>query len=296
MPWPRFDLPLLHTLVAAVDAGGLVRAAARVGLTPSAVSLQMRRLEAQAGCALLRKQGRRLVPTPAGERLVSYARRLLQLDEEAHAALQEDAEAGVVRLGAPQDVAERWLPGELARFARTRPRVRLEVVIERSAALREALAGGRLDLALLFGEEVPGAALLGELPMEWLASAALPRPARGEPLPLVLFDPPCAFRSAAIAALDGAGLPWRLALTSPSLSVLWASAAAGLGATARTPLGAPAALRPAGRRLGLPRLAPVRLWLHRTSDRAAPAALADALAKALRDRLAAQPRRPGDRG
>jgi DNA-binding transcriptional LysR family regulator len=292
MAWPRFDLPLLHTLVAAADSGGLVRAAARVGLTPSAVSLQMRRLEEQAGCPLFRKQGRRAALTPAGERLVSYARRLLRLDEEAHAALQEDAAAGVVRVGAPQDVAERWLPAELARFARARPRVRLEVVIDRSAILCDAVAQGRLDVALAFGEFEPSAAsALGELPMAWLASPGLARPARGEPVPLVLFDPPCGFRTAALAALDRAGRPWRVAVTSPSLSVLWAGAAAGLGVTARTTLGAPATLRSAGARLGLPPLDPVRLWLLQASDGAAPAALATILEEGIGARLAAARRR-----
>jgi DNA-binding transcriptional LysR family regulator len=292
MSGPRFDLPLLHTFVATAEAGGLVRAAARVGLTPSAASLQMRRLQDQAGCELLRKDGRRLTPTPAGERLLSYARRLLQLDEEAHAALRDDAAAGLVRLGAPQDVAERWLPSELARFARGRPAVRLEVAIASSASLREDLARGRLDLALFFGgDETPGAAHLGELPLEWLATPTLPRPAPGAPLPLVLFEPPCGFRAAALASLDAAGIPWRVTLTSPSLTGLWAAAAAGLGVTARTPLGAPAALAPVGERLGLPRLPPVRLWLQRGSTGTAAAALGDVLEDGLRTRLPLPPPR-----
>jgi DNA-binding transcriptional LysR family regulator len=260
---PRtFDLALLRTLVVAADLGGLMRAAPRLGLTPSAVSLQMRRLEAQAGARLFRKEGRRLALAPAGELLLAFARRLLQLNDQGFAALGERASAGAVRLGAPQDVAERWLPRALARFARSRPGVAIEARVDGRVALLEAMEKGQLDLALVLGEPGPGPAeRLAELPMTWIASPGLALPSGGVPLPLALLDGPCAFRRAATSALDAAGVPWRLTFTSPSLPAIWAAVEAGLGATVRTPLGVPARLEAGWRGRRLPRLPAVGLWL-----------------------------------
>jgi DNA-binding transcriptional LysR family regulator len=255
-------MALLRTLVVAVDAEGLMRAAPRLGRTRSAVSLQMRRLEELAGTRLLRKQGRRLVLTPAGEVLLGYARRILQLNDEGLAALGAGADAGPVRLGAPQDLAQRWLPRALARFARAHPRVALTARVDGNAALAEALDRGQLDLALVFGEALPGQAeRLAELPMTWIARPGLALPPAGSPLPLVLLDAPCLFRRAATAALDRAGLPWRVAFSSPSLSAIWAAVEAGLGVTARTEVGVPGRLRTGWRPRRLPPLPEVSLWL-----------------------------------
>ena len=63
-------------------------------------------------------------------------------------------------------------------------------------------------------------------------------------MPLALFGPPCLFRHAALKALDAAGIPWRVAFSSPGLAGLWAAVAAGLGVTLRTPHGLPPSLRP----------------------------------------------------
>src|SRR6516164_4726672 len=101
----HLDPELLRTLVAAVDAGGLMRAAARVGRTRSAVSLQMRRLQELIGRPLFRKVGRGLLLTATGEELLGYARRLLQLNDEALASLRAESPPELVRVGAPQDVA-----------------------------------------------------------------------------------------------------------------------------------------------------------------------------------------------
>jgi DNA-binding transcriptional LysR family regulator len=139
--------------------------------------------------------------------------------------------------------------------------VRVEASVERSGALLAALEQGAVDLALLLSPEGrAGAQHLAELPLTWIASPRhQPGPA-GAPLPLVLFEPPCAFRTAALAALDAAGLPWTVVFTSPSLAGLWAAVEAGLGVTVRTPLGMPRRLR-ALRGAGLPPLPTVGLWL-----------------------------------
>jgi DNA-binding transcriptional LysR family regulator len=285
------DPDLLRTFVAIQESGGFVRAARLLGLTPSAVSLQMSRLEERAGQPLFRKQGRSLLRTEQGELLLGYARRLLQLNQEALVALGRPDLPGRVRVGAPQDVAERVLPEVLGQFARTQRRTRVEARIDSSAALLAALARGELDLAVTVSPEGAGQAVrLAEAPLRWIGG---PRPCAraGEPVPLVLFDAPCAFRSAALAALDRAGLPFRIAFTSPSLSGLWAAVEAGLGLTVRTPLGLPRRLQLLGRSasgLWLPPLPPVSLWLSVAAGQPAGPVelLRDLLRTALPQRLA----------
>jgi len=261
----NLDMDVLRTLATAIELGGFARAAARLGRSQSAVSLQMRKLEEQLGVALLRKQGRGLALTEAGDVVLGYARRILALNDEAVAAVGGLDLAGTVRLGLPQDFAEAWLPAALGRFARAHPQVRIEARVDRNGVLLEDLAGGRLDLALAWGEEHgPGAEVLARLPIRWIGRADLVF-AEDAPLPLIAFQPPCAFRAAAIAALDRAGRPWRLSFTSPSLAGLWAAAEAGLGVTMRTRIGLPASLAPLDR---LPPLPEIALTLHQAPGHA----------------------------
>jgi DNA-binding transcriptional LysR family regulator len=213
-----------------------------VSRTLSAVSLQLKRLESQCGRPLFRKAGRRLELNAEGEQVLAIGRRMLALNDQLLDGLREDLDGGTIRLGLPQDVAERLLPLALARFARAHPRTQLEVRVERNAALRDLLSSAALDLAVTFDAD-PGRPDPDEvhLPVRWLAAPDF-RWSAGTPLPLVLFEPPCTFRRLALEALDRAGVPWRVAFSSPSLSGLWAATAAGLGVTVRTELGIPARL------------------------------------------------------
>ncbi len=269
MPRIDLDIDVLRTLVAAQLLGGFTRAADHVGRSQAAVSQQIHKLEDRIGLPLFRKRGRHLVPTEAGELLLGYARRILELNDEAVAALRGVAVDGSVRFGMPADFAETWLPSVLGRFRRAHPTVRIEATADRNAALLERLARGQLDLALLLGPEGPGE-VLGTLPMVWIAVPGMVPDLR-EPVPLVAFDAPCAFRNAATAALDAAGIAWRVEFTSPSLSGVWAAVKAGLGLTVRTMAGLPAGLAPVAS--GLPKLPEVRLSLDGGGRPLAPAAL-----------------------
>lgn len=279
----NLDMDLLRTLATAMELGGFARAAARLGRSQSAVSLQMRKLEEQLGVPLLRKQGRGLALTEVGDVVLGYARRILALNDETVAAVRGLDLSGAVRLGLPQDFAETWLPDALGRFARAHPRIRIEARVDRNAALLDDLTGGRLDLALLWGEEArPGAEVLARLPTHWIGRDDLAF-ADGEPLPLIVFAPPCAFRAAGLAALDGVGRSWRLSFTSPALAGLWAAAAAGLGVTIRTRVGLPATLKLLE---DLPALPDIALTLHQTAGSTpAVARLKDILVQTLADSL-----------
>jgi DNA-binding transcriptional LysR family regulator len=280
MSQTNFDVAALRSFVTGMDLGSFAKAADKVGRSTSAVSAQIRKLEEQVGAPLFRKVGRGLGLTDAGEVMLRYARRLVELNDEAVVAARGTDLEGWVRLGLQEDFGESLLPGVLGRFARAHPKVRIEARVARNADLTERLDAGELDLALVWDDvnlslqarRVAGASTEVAKPsLHWIGSDALQwSPETGEPLPLVLFDGPCTLCSLATDALDRAGIPWRVALTSPSLAGLWAAAAAGLGMTVRTPYGLPSTVRtldPAD--FGLPALPSLGLSLLRASSAAA---------------------------
>jgi len=270
----NLNMDVLRTLAKAVELGGFARAGEELGRTQSAVSLQMKKLEEQVGRPLFRKQGRSLQLTDAGDVILGYAQRMLQLNDEAVAMSRAVGLAGTVRLGVPPDLAESWLPAALSQFSRLHPNVHIEAHVDRNVRLVEQAAKGQLDLALAFGDgEGAERQFVAELPVRWIGR-------RGDRLDLrqgvalVLFDQPCLFREIGIDALDRAEIRWRLAFTSPSLAGLWAAAEAGLGISVRTPLGLPKALSVIGTEAGLPHLTQtVRLSLYAGVGQPTPAVL-----------------------
>lgn len=262
-----FDLDVLRSFVTGVEMGSFARAADRLGKSTSAMSGQLRKLEEQLGMPVLRKSGRGLTPTAAGESLLAYARRLLELNDEAAAAVRGVELAGSIRLGMQEDFGEHILTDVLGRFTRAHPRLRIEARVARHAQLMELFTAPHLDLALTWDIGTPLAharstQVIDPLPMRWIGNGdPLALADSGEPLPLVMMDAPCVMRSAATAALDRAGIPWRVAFTSASLGGVWAAVAAGLGVTVRTALGVPAHLRLLDNAT-LPALPAVGLSLH----------------------------------
>ena len=104
---PAFDMDALRTLVVGTELGSFARAASKLGRSQSAISMQLKKLEQQAGQPLLRRSGRGLVPTEAGDALLTYARRIVALNDEAAASLDATAAAASVRIGLPQDFVRR---------------------------------------------------------------------------------------------------------------------------------------------------------------------------------------------
>jgi DNA-binding transcriptional LysR family regulator len=258
----NLDLDTLRTLVTAEELRGYGRAAERLGRTPSAVSLQMKRLQEDVGATLFRKSGRGVALTEAGELVLRYGRRMLELNDELLGSVRGAVVAGSVRLGVTQDFADDVLPGCLAELRRLHPRAEVEVRIDGSGALADAVDAGQLDVALVLGQaHREHARTLGEAALVWIAGRDFRRSA-DEPLPLVLLGAACAFRQQATQALDREGIAWRVAAVSPSLGGLWATAASGLGITVRTALGLPERLRAGASLFGLPRLGTFPVTLH----------------------------------
>ncbi|KWN17105.1 LysR family transcriptional regulator [Burkholderia ubonensis] len=298
---PNFDIAALRSLVAGMDLGSFARAADRVARSSSAVSAQIRKLEEQAGTPLFVKSGRGLALTDAGDAMLRYARRMIDLNDEAAAAVRGVSLDGWVRIGLQEDFGEAILPGVLGRFARAHPKVRIEARVAHNAELLERLDANQLDLALVWGDPASAAFVartgidseeIARVRMRWIGAAGSGAAGSGaagigvagdgdagessvrlpdEPLPLVVFDRPCRFFGAATAALDRAGVPWRVAFTTPSLAGLWAAASAGLGLTVRSHYGLPASVRLLDAApLGLPELPSVPLMLLRRASSATP--------------------------
>jgi DNA-binding transcriptional LysR family regulator len=224
------DLELLRSFVSVVDAGGFTRAGERVHRTQSTVSQQIKRLEEDVGQPLLIRSGKDVTPTEAGERLLSYARRLLSLAEEARDVLARPGREGAVRLGVPEDFAAYRLTKLLAAFSRSHPGLRLDVRADQSANLKRDLERGELDLALFKrpAGEKSGIAVWPER-VHWVTSKNRPRDTRTGSVPLIGFPSGCLYRAGAIHALESAGRAWHMAYTSSNLSGIQAAVAAGMG-------------------------------------------------------------------
>jgi DNA-binding transcriptional LysR family regulator len=224
------DLDLLRSFVSVVDAGGFTRAGERVHRTQSTVSQQIKRLEEDIGQPLLIRNGKDVTPTEAGERLLSYARRLLSLAEEARDVLTRPGNEGAVRLGIPEDFAASRLAKLLASCTRTRPGLRLHVRADQSLTLKRDLERGELDLALLKRDagEKGGIAMWPER-VHWVTSKSHPIDLNISSLPLIGFPGGCLYRARAIHALESAGRGWHMAYTSSSLAGIQAAVAAGMG-------------------------------------------------------------------
>lgn len=224
------DLELLRSFVSVVDAGGFTRAGERVHRTQSTVSQQIKRLEDDIGQPLLNRNGKDVTPTEAGERLLSYARRLLALAEEARDVVSRPGNEGSVRLGVPEDFAAYRLAKLLATFSRSHPGLRMDVRADQSTYLKRDLERGDLDLAL-FKRDAGGKDGIAVWPerVHWVTSKSHPVNAATGSVPLIGFPAGCIYRARAIHALESAGRAWHMAYSSSSLSGIQAAVAAGMG-------------------------------------------------------------------
>ncbi|GEO12706.1 LysR substrate-binding domain-containing protein [Microvirga aerophila] len=231
----NLDIGVLRSFLLIADGRSFAETAELVGRSPSAVSLQIQRLEADLGAPVFRRNNREVALTLAGERLLGFARRIVRSNDEAVLAFRPGQDSrGPLRFGATQDFAEAVLPEVLGRFADDHPKVELTLQIDRSAKLIDAVQEGAIDVAIAIRRDHPlNRGTLTEIPMIWIGREGLALDP-DEPVPLVMFDPPCSFRSAAIDGLAAADRGHRVAFTSPSLSGLRMAVEAGLGVTVRT--------------------------------------------------------------
>jgi DNA-binding transcriptional LysR family regulator len=256
------DTLLLRAFVAVAETGSFTRAAERIGRTQPAVTLQIKRLEELLGRALVARTSRHAALTAAGEILLPAARAALAALDQAAGRLAGGEIGGEVRFGSPEDFATAFLPDILARFVAAHPGVVLRTNCELTRPLIEGIGRGAYDLVAIKqapGQAVAGAREIRRESLVWAGAEGSPR-RHAAPLDLVLSPEPCVYRERATAALDAAGIPWRVVFTSPSLAGAAAAVRAGLGITVLPRRILPAGLVPAAG-TALPTLAETTICL-----------------------------------
>lgn len=239
------DLLSLRALAAVADAGGFSAAGARIGRSQSAVSLQVAKLEERVGARLFDRTTRSVRLTPQGETLLSYARRILALADEAMTALDAPPTKDPLRVGAASHLSPLRLPATLARFRRAHPGAAITLRYACGHDLITALRDGALDVVVCGPEAEGGRRLLAE-PLVWAGPAdiALDPLGSDDPVPLVLMAPPCTYRRAAFDALTAAERRYREVMTGGSLQEVQDAVAAGFGVSAIARSALTASLRP----------------------------------------------------
>jgi len=282
------DTDQLRSFLAIVDTGSFTRAAERVNKTQSAVSMHIRRLEEQLGCALFVKQGRGAKLTNEGEELIDYARRIMQAEAGAMAALSRKGLKGAVRLGIPDDYAEAYLADILTRFNHRHPLVEIAVTCENSIELAALVHGGALELALVTDHEgLTGFELIREEPLRWAASTRFKIP-QGEPIPLALGSTACVWRKVADEALEGRRESIRSLFVSKNYTAIGTVVRAGLAATVLPAGMIGDGLRVLGAADGLPSLPNSRMGIIHSAG--AQSQEAKALAEAIRATIGGESR------
>lgn len=262
------DLDQLRTFVAIVDAGSFTRAADEVFKTQSAVSMQMRKLEERLQTQLFERTGRTTKLTEDGARLLLYARKMLALSQETLSAFDEESIEGSVKIGLPDDYAERLLPEIMARFSRSNPKVELQIACETTTSLVEHVEKGHLDVALVCPSRARHSEIVRREPLHFVTSAAH-SVHMDEVLPLAIGRADCHWRKQCLDGLDSIGRQYRILFTSWSATIVSSAVLAGLAVSVLPECALRSGMRVLGEADGFPHLedAEISILRAKNSDR-----------------------------
>ncbi|MFF4895193.1 LysR substrate-binding domain-containing protein [Streptomyces sp. NPDC001068] len=276
-----YDPSQLRTFLAVAQTLSFTQAARRLGLRQSTVSQHVRRLEDAAGRQLFSRDTHSVELTEDGEAMLGFARRILEVHEQAAAFFTGTRVRGRLRFGASEDFVLTRLPEILEGFRYDHPEIDLELTVELSGTLHEQLAAGKLDLVLAKRRagDPPGE-LVWHDDLVWIGAERL-RLDPDRPVPLIVYPPPGITRALALEALERQGRDWRVVCTSGSLNGLIAAARAGLGVMAHSKGLVPPGLFRVPDRAGLPDLDRVDFVVVHSPRRTPAQAAADALAAAI---------------
>lgn len=223
----NLDITTLRSFMAVADSGGVTRAAGFLHLTQSAVSMQLKRLEEMLGLDLLDRSGRTIALTASGEQLLVYARRMIALNDEVIARLTDQAYEGEITLGVPHDIVYPAVPQVLKQFHASFPRVRVQLEASYTRTLKDQFAKGECDLIMTTESGLDqGGETLVTKDLIWVGA---PGGAAWRQRPLRLaFCRFCTFRPHVVAALDGDGTAWQMAVDTESDRAVEAAVSADL--------------------------------------------------------------------
>lgn len=265
---------LLRTFIAVVELGGHSKAGAVLGRSQPAISLQIRRLEDLVRAPLLAQEGRAIHPTPAGEALLSYAREMVRINDEAVRYFHRSDMTGVLRIGLPTDYAVAFLQNTLTTFLRNHPDVDLEIHCDLSRELHQLLRSDDLDIivATMPTTRMPYLSRAWVEQPIWAAAESLAL-IEGRAVPLGAHLEGCDYRARMIESLDGAARRWRIVYTGPGISGLQNAVLNGLCITALTQATMLPGMRELGEDEGFPKLEPLRIGLFYKHPRLSAAGL-----------------------
>jgi DNA-binding transcriptional LysR family regulator len=226
----NLDITTLRSFIAVSDSGGVTRAAAFLNLTQSAVSMQIKRLEESLGLTLLERQGRGVALTSAGEQLLTYARRIVDLNDEVYGKLTNTVWEGEIVLGVPHDIIYPAIPQVMKAMQRDFPRVKVQLVSSYTSDLKVQFSRGAVDVILTTETAPDGEAeVLMKVPLRWYGAPG-GQAWKASPLP-VAFCNHCSFRPVALKSLEKDKTPWDLVLSSDSDRAIEVAVSADLAIT-----------------------------------------------------------------
>lgn len=269
----QLDLDQLRTFAIAAETLNFSLAGKQLGRVQSAISTQILRLEETTGERLFdRGRGRSMKLTPAGERLLVHAQRMLSLNVEALRSVRRSRAAEKVRFGTTETYAITVMSSALSLFAAIEPDVDIEVVCAPSAELLRKLDDGELDLAMITDQgRRDRRRLVRREPLVWVAGASFGVNDSG-PIPVGFMPAGCEFRHAGIRALEGAGLNWSMVVSSPSPTGIRAALLAGIAVSVMPKAAVDDRLTVLTTKDGLPALGSVSVVIHDNGDDQCPQA------------------------
>lgn len=226
----QLDVESLRTFITVLDLGGMTKAAEALGVSQSAVSWKIKRLEEKVGRDLLIREGRSLRTSRDGRELLAYARTIVGTHDEAVARLESSELTGKVKLGTTEEISAARMCDVLARFNRIHSAVEVEFVVDVSHRLDEMLNDGELDVAVL--QILPDECrhsdtILWRDRLIWVSAPDWTYDTGT--VPLISFGDRGFYRRLAQDVLHNAGIKTTIAFSGPSISSVLGAAEAGLG-------------------------------------------------------------------
>lgn len=277
----NLDIATLRSLLSVIDAGGVTRAANRLHLTQSAVSMQIKRLEDALDLRLLDRGGRGVTPTADGEQLAAYARKMVRLNDAAVERMVAPHFEGEVSLGLPCDLIYPHAPEVLRRFDADFPRVHVRFVSCYTTGLLADFRAGKLDVIVTTEDHPdPDAETINEMPLRWYGAiggrAHAARPLR------FASSTQCSFRPISIRALDGAGIAWENGVVTENDDAALAATSADMCVTTLLGCGEAVKIEPVPASARLPALPQISCNLYCARD-TRNASLAKELSRYVKD-------------
>lgn len=263
MSYPDLQIDWLKSFVTVVDAGSLSSAAPEINRSQSAVSMQLKKLEAALGCQLLLRGPREHQLTPDGQKLLGYARQLLDIHAETQAAFYGEELTGTIRLGVPDDYARKYLTPTLKRFAPRHGAIEIELFCEQSTSLIPRVENGDLDLALVSRDNPRRGTLLFHEPMVWVGSSQFEVWKR-DPLPIAVYESTSLAKRSAIKSLALQGRRYKVVYNSSSVAGQIAAVESGLAIAVLTQCIIPEHFEILGSEHGLGPLEPMQVSVYRS--------------------------------